>query len=306
MLVFCLYFYLVHGTNNSAKNAHVLKPHLYDTLYPVIYNALPTSNGEYAFRTIPAKTLKVKLIPNLETRAKMKLHKIDHIIGVHQFFLDHDLVSGFVHPFTKNMFDKLQSTQFVLKFTSTDKNKMIGNIGYIRKSQLTKGDTLGKNIAYFRQWRLSEIDYKVEKGIVYIHANPCNFNKRCACPESKLTGNMRQIPLWQKAEIGIQPLNKFNAFGRENGGTVALIWEYNHEIFFQDIHSSWSEILERAIEVSKQYRTDPSIAISDAGPLAYKLKANRNYELNVSAIDALAPSGKRFGAGYGYIQGNNK
>ena len=63
MLVFCLCFYLLHGTNNSAKNAHVLKPHLYDTLYPVIYNALPTSNGEYAFRTIPAKTLKVKLMP---------------------------------------------------------------------------------------------------------------------------------------------------------------------------------------------------------------------------------------------------
>jgi hypothetical protein len=281
-------------------------PVCYDTVYPVIYNCAAAPNGDHAFRTVPAKKLHVKLIPNLETRAKLKMKVIPKMIGVHQFFLDHDLVSGFVHPFTQRMYDDLKPNEYVLKFTANNSIKNTGIISYIHKSELDKNDILGKNIAYFRNWRLSEIEYKINNGLVYFKSKPCNFNKRCACPETNRTGNMKQIPVWHKAESGYFSVNKFKAFGAFDGGTVALIWEVKNEIFFQDIHSSWKEILERAIEISKKYNTDPTIAISDAGPLANKVRANLKHELTTSSIDALAPLGKRFGAGYGYVYGYNK
>jgi hypothetical protein len=296
----------VHCKNNTAKTVQGVGPVCYDTVYPVVYNCAAAPNGDHAFRTIPAKKLHVKLIPNLETRAKLKMKVIPKMIGVHQFFLDHDLVSGFVHPFTQRMYDDLRPNEYVLKFTANNSIKNTGIISYIHKSELDKNDILGKNIAYFRNWRLSEIEYKINNGLVYFKSKPCNFNKRCACPETNRTGNMKQIPVWHKAESGYFSVNKFKAFGAFDGGTVALIWEVKNEIFFQDIHSSWKEILERAIEISKKYNTDPTIAISDAGPLANKVRANLKHELTTSSIDALAPSGKRFGAGYGYVYGYNK
>jgi hypothetical protein len=296
----------VHCKNNTAKTVQGVGPVCYDTVYPVVYNCAAAPNGDHAFRTIPAKKLHVKLIPNLETRAKLKMKVIPKMIGVHQFFLDHDLVSGFVHPFTQRMYDDLRPNEYVLKFTANNSIKNTGIISYIHKSELDKNDILGKNIAYFRNWRLSEIEYKINNGLVYFKSKPCNFNKRCACPETNRTGNMKQIPVWHKAESGYFSVNKFKAFGAFDGGTVALIWEVKNEIFFQDIHSSWKEILERAIEISKKYNTDPTIAISDAGPLANKVRANLKHELTTSSIDALAPLGKRFGAGYGYVYGYNK
>jgi hypothetical protein len=292
--------------NNTAKTVQGVGPVCYDTVYPVVYNCAAAPNGDHAFRTVPAKKLHVKLIPNLETRAKLKMKVIPKMIGVHQFFLDHDLVSGFVHPFTQRMYDDLRPNEYVLKFTANNSIKNTGIISYIHKSELDKNDILGKNIAYFRNWRLSEIEYKINNGLVYFKSKPCNFNKRCACPETNRTGNMKQIPVWHKAESGYFSVNKFKAFGAFDGGTVALIWEVKNEIFFQDIHSSWKEILERAIEISKKYNTDPTIAISDAGPLANKVRANLKHELTTSSIDALAPLGKRFGAGYGYVYGYNK
>jgi len=296
----------VKSKNNTAKTVQGVGPVCYDTVYPVVYNCAAAPNGDHAFRTVPAKKLHVKLIPNLETRAKLKMKVIPKMIGVHQFFLDHDLVSGFVHPFTQRMYDDLKPNEYVLKFTANNSIKNTGIISYIHKSELDKNDILGKNIAYFRNWRLSEIEYKINNGLVYFKSKPCNFNKRCACPETNRTGNMKQIPVWHKAESGYFSVNKFKAFGAFDGGTVALIWEVKNEIFFQDIHSSWKEILERAIEISKKYNTDPTIAISDAGPLANKVRANLKHELTTSSIDALAPSGKRFGAGYGYVYGYNK
>jgi hypothetical protein len=296
----------VKSKNNTAKTVQGVGPVCYDTVYPVVYNCAAAPNGDHAFRTVPAKKLHVKLIPNLETRAKLKMKVIPKMIGVHQFFLDHDLVSGFVHPFTQRMYDDLRPNEYVLKFTANNSIKNTGIISYIHKSELDKNDILGKNIAYFRNWRLSEIEYKINNGLVYFKSKPCNFNKRCACPETNRTGNMKQIPVWHKAESGYFSVNKFKAFGAFDGGTVALIWEVKNEIFFQDIHSSWKEILERAIEISKKYNTDPTIAISDAGPLANKVRANLKHELTTSSIDALAPLGKRFGAGYGYVYGYNK
>jgi hypothetical protein len=298
-------FSMIRCKNNTARNVLVTTAPCYDTLFPVIYNYVPANNGDYAFRTIPSKELQVKLIPNLETRAKLKLTKLTNIIGVHQFFLDHDLVSGFVHPFTQNMFAQLKPDEFVMKYRESVEDNNIGNISYMHKSDLTSTDILGKNIAYFRNWHLSDVDYKLKNDHIYVYFNTCNFNQRCACPESKKEGNMKQIPVWLTIEPGYQLIDKLDAFGSYDGGTVALIWEVNKEIFFQDIHSSWKEILERAIEISNTYHTDPTIAVSDAGPLAHKVRADSNFELSVASIDALAPYGKRFGAGYGYILSHN-
>jgi len=287
--------------SNTEKKSIAVSSSCFDTIYPVIYNCQPAENGDYAFRTIPSKQLAVKLIPNMETRTKMHMTEVGEIIGIHQFFLDHDLVSGFIHPYTKNMFDKLNAMDFVLKFNRDSLKSLTGSISFTHKSKLTTLDTLGKNIGFFRQWRLSEIDYAVRNGEVYIKTNTCKFYTRCACPQSKKTGDMTQIPFWQIANTGYQPLNKLSAFGAEDGGTVVIVWDAKNEIFFQDIHSSWKEILLRAIEISKTFNTDPAICISDAGPFARKLKADKNFTVNVKDIDAIARNGKRFGAGYGYI-----
>lgn len=295
-------FILTSCNNSSINNSRpiTLSP-CFDTIYPVIYNCKPADNGDYAFRTIPSKALWVKLIPNMETRTKSHLTEINNIIGIHQFFLDHDLVSGFVHEYTQNMFNQLRDEDFVLRFKPEAAEADLGTISFIHKKNLISSDKLGKNIAFFRQWRLSEIDYIQKNGEIYVNAAPCKFYTYCACPQSKKTGSLTQIPVWQKTGTGYQPLDRFSGFDRIDGGTVALVWDVKDEIWFQDIHSSWKEILLRAIEISKTHHTDPSICISDAGPFARKLKANKNFTIFVKDIDAISPRGSLFGAGYGYL-----
>ena len=51
--------------NNTAKTVQGVGPVCYDTVYPVVYNCAAAPNGDHAFRTVPAKKLHVKLIPNL-------------------------------------------------------------------------------------------------------------------------------------------------------------------------------------------------------------------------------------------------
>jgi hypothetical protein len=296
-----LLFFIIFLCSNSANNNYSITSPCFDTIYPVIYNCQAANNGDFAFRTIPAKQLSVKLIPNMETRKKMGLTEINNIIGVHQFFLDHDLVSGFVHPYTKNMFNKLNPGDFVLKYSPGSLKAFTGTISFTHKNKLASSDTLGKNIAFFRQWKLSEMDYTLKNGEVYIKTSTCTFYDRSVCPQSKKVGSLTQIPFWQTGETGYQPLNKFSGFGREDGGTVTIVWDVKNETWFQDIHSSWKEILLKAIEISKTYNTDPAICISDAGPFARKLKANKNFKINVKDLDVISPNGKHFGAGYGYV-----
>lgn len=301
IVLICIIGISIIQCSNNTVNSPSASTSCFDTIYPVIYNCKPAENGDYAFRTIPAKQLAVKLLPNMETREKMQMKELNGVSGIHEFFLDLDLVSGFVHPYTQNMFNGLKPTDFVLKYKPDTTQTFTGLISYIHKNDIGANDTLGRNIAFFRQWRLSEINYSERNGEVYIKTDICTFDTRCACPQSKKAGNMTQIPFWQVAKVGIQPLNTFSAFGNENGGTVVIVWEENNEIFFQDIHSSWKEVMLRAIEISKKYNTDPAICISDAGPFARKLRADKNFRVNTKDIDDFAYNGKRFGAGYGYI-----
>jgi hypothetical protein len=296
LIVLCLFTPCTNVSKGESSNSKAC----FDTIFPVVYNCMAANNGDYAFRIIPSKKLRVQLIPNLATRTKMQMKSIKNVIGMHQFFLDHDLVSGFVHNYTLNMFNSLKPTDFVLRFKADFPKSHTGTISYTTKDKLTSSDTLGKNIAYFRQWRLSEIDYEEKNGKIFINTKNCTFNIRCACPQSKKKGNLTQIPLWQSSETGYQSIEKFSAFGYENGGTVVIVWHHKNEIWFQDIHSSWKEILLRAIEISKTYHTDPAICISDAGPFARKIKADKNFTIQVKDIDNLAPRGKLFGAGFAY------
>ena len=170
----------------------------------------------------------------------------------------------------------------------------------IHKKEMNAADTLGKTIAFFRQWRLSEIDYKENVSEVFIFMDTCKYYTRCVCPQSKKEENMKQIPFWHRADTGCVSLEKLSAFGAEDGGTTVIVWEKGNETWFRDIHSSWKEIFSSAMKISKQYHTDPAICISDAGPFARKLRADKNFTIKVSDADAIAPYGKRFGAGYGY------
>lgn len=293
---------LISCTGTIQQSTLPEPPSCFDTIYPVIYTCTSADNGDRAFRTVPQQKAKVKLIPNLETREQMHMTEITGIIGAHQFLLDHDLVSGFVHRYTQNMFNQLQPGDFVMKFEADTAGSFVGSICFIRKDQMAVADSLGQNIAFFRQWRLSQINYTKKEDAIYVKMDTCKYYTRCVCPASKPgSGRPEQIPFWHRGKTGQQPLTDFTSFSSEDGGTVVIVWEAKDGTWFQDIHSSWSEVITRAIEISKKYQADPAICISDAGPFSRKVKAGINFTLKTSDLDVLAPYGKRFGAGYGYL-----
>jgi len=278
----------------------------YDTIYPVIYNCKATDNGDYAFRTIPAKELRVQIIPNLEARAAIGAKEFGGISGIHQFLLDHDLTTGFVHPYTINMFNKLKPEGFVLKYTPDSAGAKHGSIRFIRKNDVAPDDTLGKTLAHFRNWKLSQLAWRKEGKQIKVSLEPCNYYPMCSCPQAKPnSGAAEEVPIWHGAKPGEAPLEELNGFGRKDGGTVVIVWAVNgaagEEIWFQDINSSWKEIMETAIAIADKYKTDPSICISDSGPFTRKIKADKEHKIYIKDIDAIAPHGDRFGAGYGYI-----
>jgi hypothetical protein len=254
----------------------------------------------------------IQLIPNKHNRDTHNTKSIKNITGIAHFFLDHDLTSGFVHPYTLNFFNKLSADDFVLKFTSSSFNKNIGKMEYIRKGTMLSKDKLGKNIAYFRQWKLSEIDYKKVNGDILINVAPSNFSYYNYCPKAKPTNDksiQSQIPILVEAmQSGYQSIQSMNKLDMRLGGTVVFIWEDSstRKIYFQDLHSSWKDILLHAISIAKTFHVDPTIAIGDAGPYSPKYFADKNFNLDTKKIDDLFYKSEWFGAGFGYvpIEGN--
>src|SRR5690606_9974461 len=49
----------------------------------------------------------IRIFPNYGTRKERGMNEIKKITGVNHFFLDMDLVTHYVHPFTVNFFNKL-------------------------------------------------------------------------------------------------------------------------------------------------------------------------------------------------------
>ncbi len=274
---------------------------------PLQYEAL-TSKGQMAFESMESTRLKVKLIPNNGRRKQLGIKTISGIQGVTHFFLDHDLTTGYIHPFTLNFFLMLRPNDYVLKFERTERDSSTGYIQYIRKNQMAANDKLGINIAFFRQWKLSEIDYRGSGSQLEIHCKASTYKTNAICPQAKshttnpFAQNILQIPIWsQFKQSGYVSLGKLNTLDNLNGGTVVIIWEDQKtgQIKFKDIHGSISKIVNSAIEISKKYAVDPVIAIGDAGPMAIKIKSNENMVLDCTKIPLEKLN--RAGAGFGYM-----
>ena len=115
---------------------------------------------------------------------------------------------------------------------------------------------------------------------------------------------LNQIPILVKAkQSGYQSIQLMNKLDMKLGGTVVFIWEdsITHKIYFQDLHSSWKDILLHAISIAKTFHVDPTIAIGDAGPYSPKFVTDKNYNLDTKKIDDLFYKSEWFGAGFGYV-----
>ena len=275
---------------------------LSECAYPLQYAQTPSSDGQFKFKSIISEKLDVKLIPNYENRKKQNIQEVSNIVGVCHFFLDHDLTSGYVHPYTLNFFNKLRPDDFVLKYTPSSNSIQEGSICYIRKKDIKEGDKLGKNLAFFRQWKLSEIDISGDK----IRVATCKYAHGYVCPQVKpncLNPFKLEIPI---ANIflneGYYSITNFSDFDRKNGGTAVIIWEdsVNNVVKFMDVHSSMQQIINEAIDIAKNYNVDPTIAISDAGLFSLKFKSDENYVLNTKVIDKVSDI-PFVSAGFGYI-----
>jgi hypothetical protein len=264
------------------------------------------TSKQVGFESIVAHRLKAKLIPNNERRKLLGITKITWLLGVTHFLLDHDLTTGFVHPYTTNFFGRLRPDDYVMKFDRSKQDSTVGYIYYVRKRQLTSNDTLGKNVAFFRQWKLSELDIRNNNGTLEVNIEPCSFAKVCGCAQTNEQSKNpfgNELLLWSVTNAyGYYPINKLNKLDNRNGGTVVIIWNANgnNETLFQDIHSSLSEVLNRAMTIRDVYHIDPTIAISDAGPFANKIKSNDLNELDCTKINELLNYPK-VGAGFGYV-----
>ena len=290
------------NTNDNEVPINEKRELISETPYPVIYNSIPSLEGQWGFQTVPANRLKVKLIPNISTCSKLKLDSIENIFGVNQFLLDMDFTTGFVHHYTTNFFNKLRPDDYVLKIDKTTEEVKEGDIFFIKKKNLLSGDVLGKNIAFFRQWKLSEIDINSEN----IKMAKCGFCNNCSCPQAKVsTGNpfSTEIPISNTGlSNGYQPITKFNLLGNHDGGTAVIIWEdpSTKQVIFKDVHASLFEIIEKAKSILATYSVDPVIAISDAGIVSRKFRSDKNFVLDLAPIKQLSPN-SQIAAGYGYV-----
>lgn len=279
-----------------------------DTVGGLIFTPTPT-DGEFGFIGIPASHRQVRLIPNLEQRKKQRLTTINNVVGVTHFFLDHDLTTGYVHPYTQGFFDHLRPDDYVLKFTQLPRDPTTGSIQYILKKDMLPSDALGDNIALFRQWKLSEIELRESPKGWQVLLKKCKVASFCGCPQVAASVEQpfkREIPIWSKIDAeGYVPLTQLDKLGQFDGGTVVIIWPITvngvTKTLFQDVHSSLETILTTAIDISKEYGVDPHIAWSDAGPFARKVRANSNNVLDCKALKTIAPNGRKFGAGFGYL-----
>jgi len=244
----------------------------------------------------------IKIFPNRGYRDSMGITHVSKITGANHFLLDMDLVSHYVHPFTINFFNRLRNDDFVMKYTPTDSDSTIGFMEFIRKSDVSPSDKLGFNLAFFRQWKLSELVIKDALSGHKIKLKICDFNPVCFCPEvnpgSTNPFNL-EVPIWHSnGSPGWVKLNRLNIVGKFDGGNVVLIWEYKNNIWFQEMHGSLYQILTQAFKIKEIAGSEVSIAISDAGPMSATFKSDSSNTLKFNEINKLAPE-PYVGAGYG-------
>ncbi|MFM7022876.1 MAG: hypothetical protein ACKOXB_07845 [Flavobacteriales bacterium] len=287
---------------NSGAGGNMSSGDFSDTLSPLVFQHNPI-DGQFAFVSIPSQKLKAKLIPNLEQRKKRGISEIPGILGVTHFFLDHDLTTGFVHPYTQNFFNVLPPEGYVMKFDRATAEE--GWIYYLKKKDLKSTDTLGRQFAFMRQWKLSDLAMEINKTKITVTTAPCRFHALCGCMQV----NNKQNPYNVEFPIGNfskrkgeYSLAELNEIGTYSGGTIVIIWENEKgETWFRDVHGSVNDMITEALKIRKQYNIDPVIAIGDAGPFAQKVRADENNIVYSKDINAIFPTGSRFGAGFGYV-----
>jgi hypothetical protein len=274
-----------------------------DTLPLITYGVSLNTSGQLPFKTKALKEAKVKLFPRYKDRKALGINSLSNVYGIHQFFMDHDLTSGFVHEYTANFFNKLPQDGFVMKIERSNKQINEGIIRYVRKKDLEKGDALGQNIAFCRQWKLSEIGLDGFNLMV----KKSNYRKDVYCPQLKAGSSNPynpEIPIWTTAaKEGVNDFRFLNSLTDYDGGTAVIVWETeDKEIRFIDIHGSIADILNTAISIKNTYKTDPTIGIYDAGSFARKFKADINGNIDFNFVNARTGTSEFVGAGYGYLK----
>lgn len=246
----------------------------------------------------------IKVFPNRGYRDSLGVKSVSKITGVNHFLLDMDLVSHYVHPYTVNFFNRLRQEDFVMKYTASESDSTLGFMQFIRRSDLNPSDKLGFNLAFFRQWKLSELLIKKDLLGQKIKLKLCDFNPICFCPEVNPESSnpfKLEVPIWQSnASLGWVNIDKLTTVGKYDGGNVVLIWEYRNNIWFQEMHGSLYQILNQAFKIRELSNADVCIAISDAGPMSATFKSDSLNNLKFNRIDKLA-SEPFVGAGYGYF-----
>ncbi len=269
---------------------------------PILYEKYhPNSATQVKFQTQEISFISLTFFPKRTDREALKMTSLSNVYGVNQFFMDHDLTSGYVHPYTRNFFTKLDPEGFVMYFKRSPTHMNEAIAAYKRKKDLSSDDVLGRNFAFCRQWKLSEIDLSDQK----ILMKKCRFSSNCNClqvKQSSMNPFRPEIPLWSTYKTeGYIDLQHLKGFGHTDGGTVVLIWENNQgEILFKDIHGSIYDIITAATHIRDKYQTDPVIGIYDAGPFARKFQSNAGV-LDFAPVNSNTSYGSIVGAGYGYV-----
>ena len=245
----------------------------------------------------------IRIFPNYGTRKKNGVKEINKITGVNHFFMDMDLTTGYVHEYTRNFFNKLRPDDYVMRYIPGE-DSLMGLMSFIQKKDTGPNDVLGKTIAFFRQWKLSELNIKGSGTNTQIELKACSYNALCMCPAVKQKSSnpfKTEVPFWHSGKSpGWVEISKLNKTGKFDGGNVVLIWNFKGNTWFQEMHGSLQQVLGKALALKNLCGCDPVLAISDSGPMAASFKSNKDFVLETKQIDQL-DNIEYVGAGYGYF-----
>jgi hypothetical protein len=269
----------------------------------VEYGKNSSASGQIPFKTKALKYAEVKLFPRAKARLALGINSIEGVHGINQFFMDHDLTSGFVHPYTNNFFRILPDDAYVLVFERSLSRINHGSIHYEKKSDLCEPtDGLGQNIAFCRQWKLSELDLNGN----YLMMKKSKYSANRYCPQVKKESSnpySPEIPIWSSyQQEGYVDYRLLNLLTDSDGGTAVIIWTYKQDILFTDIHGSIGDMIETANRVKHTYQVDPTIGIYDAGPFARKFKASETGVVDFNHVNKFTGTSEFVGAGYGFAK----
>jgi hypothetical protein len=271
----------------------------------VDYGICLNNSGQIPFKTKPLQFAQIMLFPRYAHRANFP-HSLERVYGINQFFLDHDLTSGYVHDYTLNFFNRLPEDGYVLYLKRSESRILQGKISYKRKKDLNFNvDQLGQNFAFCRQWKLSEIDMIGSQ----IRMRRMIDAPTYFCPQLKPGKNpfnteICEIPIRSiYGKDGYVDYHGLNSLTDYAGGTAVIIWETKRDgVLFMDIHGSIATIIEEALRIKANYNVDPVIGVYDAGPFARKFKADINGIVDFGIVDQYTMASETSGAGYGYLR----